>query len=41
MEPKQWLGTSFWHCAYDEAGPVLLNEQRAGGDEDTQPKEEV
>jgi hypothetical protein len=26
LEPQQWAGSSFRHYAYDEPGPVLVNE---------------
>lgn len=26
VEPQQWLWSSFRHYAYDERGPVLVNE---------------
>ena len=28
LEPQQWLWSSFRFYAYDEPGPVLVNEQR-------------
>jgi putative transposase len=28
LEPDQWLWSSFRHYAYDETGPVLVNEQQ-------------
>ncbi len=28
LEPEQWAWSSFRHYAYDEPGPVLVNEQR-------------
>ncbi len=27
LQPEQWLWSSFRHYAYDETGPVLVNEQ--------------
>jgi len=30
LEPEQWAWSSFRHYAYDERGPVLVNEQRRG-----------
>jgi putative transposase len=28
LEPEQWAWSSYRHYAYDEAGPVLVNEPR-------------
>jgi putative transposase len=28
LEPEQWMWSSFRHYAFDEAGPVLVNEQQ-------------
>jgi len=28
LEPEQWAWSSFRHYAYDDAGPVLVNEQQ-------------
>jgi len=30
LEPEQWAWSSFRHYAYEERGPVLVNEQRRG-----------